>query len=41
LIPIENSYLDSLSKKARDLGDQIKKEVTLFQDNKEDIDSKY
>jgi hypothetical protein len=41
LIPIENSYLDSLEKKARDLGDKIKKEMSLFQDNKEDIDSKY
>ena len=41
LIPIENNYLDSLGKKARDLGDKIKAEVNLFQDNKEDIDSKY
>jgi hypothetical protein len=41
LIPIENNYLDSLGKKARDLGDKIKAEVNLFQDNKENIDSKY
>jgi hypothetical protein len=41
LIPIENSYLDVIGEKARNLGDKLKEKATSFQDNKEDIDSKY
>jgi hypothetical protein len=41
LIPIENSYLDVIGEKAREIGDKLKEKATSFQDNKEDIDSKY
>lgn len=41
LIPVENSYLDIVGEKVRDLGDKLKEEVTSYQESKEDIDSKY
>lgn len=40
-VPIESSYLDIVSQKARDLGDMLKEEVANFQEDKEEIDSKY